>query len=215
MELSQLPIDRFTDALSGKEPTPGGGGACALVGAVGVSLGHMVGSLTVGKKKYASVEPDMRRAMEQAARLQKELLALMDGDAEAFLPLAAAYRLPSDTPEQRAEKVAAMEPALRLAAAAPLSILEKCCEALDLMERFAAFGSPLAVSDAGVGAALCWAALTGAAMNVWINTKLMTDQDHAHMLNARTDELLALYTKKADAITASVSEQLKTGGTRK
>ena len=168
-----------------------------------------MGSLTVGKEKYAAVEPQLRACMDRAAALRDRLMGGMDADAEAFLPLARAYRMPAGTEEQRALKAAAMEPALKAAAAVPLSIAGDCCEALDLMEQFAANGSPLAVSDAGVGAALCRAALTGAAMNVWINTKLMTDRAYAESINARLAEMLRTYTAKADAIIGAVSAKLQ------
>ena len=209
MEYGKRTVEDFLIALSGKDPAPGGGGACALAGAIGASLGNMVGSLTVGKAKYAAVEPQLRACMDKAMALRDRLMRAMDADAEAFLPLAEAYRMPTETEEQRANKAAAMEPALKEAATVPLSVAEDCCEALALMEEFAALGSPLVVSDAGVGAALCRAALTGAAMNVWINTKLMTDRTYAESVNARLAELLRTYTNKADAIIDAVSNKLQ------
>ncbi len=209
MSFTTKTCEEFIDVLASKAPVPGGGGASALVGAIGTALGNMVGSLTVGKKKYADVEAEMQELMAQATRLQGELLTLMDKDAEAFEPLSRAYGLPKDTPEQQAEKARIMEEALRVASAAPLEIMEKCCEALDLMKEFAAKGSVLALSDAGVGAVFCKAALEGASLNVFINTKAMGDREYAEALNAKADDLLTRYTQLADQIYQSVCGKLR------
>ena len=94
----------FTEVLASKAPVPGGGGASALVGALGMALGNMVGALTVGKKKYAAVEEEIKALMAQAETLQTELLSLVEKDAEVFAPLAAAYSMPKETEEEKAEK---------------------------------------------------------------------------------------------------------------
>ena len=114
MELTKSSCEGFLESLASKAPVPGGGGAAALVGAAGVALGNMVGSLTVGKKKYAAVEADLRTLNARAEVLRRRLEALVQADAEAFLPLAAAYGLPKETPEQQAHKAAVLEQALEL-----------------------------------------------------------------------------------------------------
>ena len=118
MELTKSSCEDFLESLASKAPAPGGGGAAALVGAAGVALGNMVGSLTVGKKKYAAVEADLRALNARAEALRRRLEALVQADAEAFLPLAAAYGLPKETPEQQAHKAAVLEQALDGACAA-------------------------------------------------------------------------------------------------
>ena len=155
MKITDNSCAEFVRVLATKAPVPGGGGASALCGAIGTALGNMVGSLTVGKKRYAAVEPEIKAMQAKCDALQAELLALVEKDAEAFAPLAAAYGLPRDTPEQAAEKDRVMEAALKSACKVPLAIMQRCCEAVELMEGFAAKGSKIAVSDAGVGAALC------------------------------------------------------------
>ena len=155
MEMNDLSCAQFLAQLASKAPTPGGGGTAALVGAAGVALGNMVGCLTVGKKKYAAVEADILTLNERAGALRAELEALVQADAEAFAPLAAAYGLPKDTPEQAAHKAAVLETALDAACAVPLEIMGKCAEGIALVEEYAARGSALAVSDAGCAAALC------------------------------------------------------------
>ena len=209
MGFSTVPCNEFVEVLASKAPVPGGGGASALVGAIGTALGNMVGSLTVGKKKYAVVEADIQALNARADILRKELEALVQADAEAFAPLAAAYGLPKDTPEQAAHKAAVLESALDAACAVPLQIMEKCAEGIVLVEEYAAKGSVMAVSDAGCAAALCKAALQAASLNVFINTKLMADRERAAALDAKTDKLLDEFVSRADAVFASVTNKLR------
>lgn len=209
MEMMEQSCTRFLAELAGKAPVPGGGGAAALVGAAGVALGNMVGCLTTGKKKYAAVEADIQALNARAEALRRELEALVQADAEAFAPLAAAYGLPKDTPAQAAHKAAVLEAALDTACAVPLEIMQKCAEGIVLVEQYAAKGSVLAVSDAGCAAALCKAALQSASLNVFINTKLMTDRPRADALDAQADALLNEYVPRADAVFASVTNKLR------
>lgn len=209
MGFSTVPCNEFVEVLGSKAPVPGGGGASALVGAVGTALGNMVGALTVGKKKYADVEEEMKELMAKATTLQDELLHLIERDAEVFEPLSKAYGMPRETEEEKAEKARVMEIVLKDACSVPMEIMEKCCEAIDLIVEFAAKGSALAISDAGVGAAFCKAALEGASLNVYINTKFMKNREYAEELNKKCDEMLAVYTVKADEIFQNVLGRLK------
>jgi formiminotetrahydrofolate cyclodeaminase len=169
----------------------------------------MVGSLTAGKKKYADVEADILRLKADSDRLQGELLALIQRDADSFGPLAKAYGMPRETDAEKAEKARVMEAALREACGVPLEIMEKCCGAIKVIEEFAAKGSSLAISDAGVGVLFCKAALSGASLNVFINTAAMTDRDYAEEVNRRANALLAEYEPLADIIFKSVRDKLK------
>ena len=202
-------IIAFTDVLASKASVPGGGGASALVGAVGTALGSMVGALTVGKKKYAAVEADIIELMKKAEVVRGELLKQIDEDARVFEPLSKAYGLPKDTEEQKAEKARIMEACLREACSVPMEIMVKCCEAIELQKDFAAKGSSLAISDAGVGVAFCKAALQGASLNVFINTKSMTDKAYAAELNKKCFDMLDKYVPMADEIYTSVFDRLK------
>ena len=204
MTFTDFSCNEFTEKLASAQPVPGGGGAAALVGAIGMALGNMVGSLTVGKKKYAAVEQDIIAAMKKAAALREKLLSLVEEDAKAFEPLSKAYGLPKDTPEQQEEKARVMEAALRFASEPPLMIMECCCEAIDLLTEFAAKGSVLALSDAGCGAACCLAALKSASLNVFINTKAMADRDYAAQINEKAQGLLRKYTTMAEEIFTQV-----------
>ena len=209
MEFSEYSCAGFVEVLASGAPVPGGGGASALVGALGIALGNMVGSLTVGKKKYADVEEEMRTLKEKADRLQADLLGLMQKDADVFEPLSRAYSLPKETSQQQAEKARVMEAALKEASAVPLQIMEKCCEAITLIRSFAEKGSVMAVSDAGAAAALCKAALEAASLNVFINTRSMSDKEYAQSLNDKADEMLAHFGKEASEIYAGVCARLR------
>ena len=209
MSIADKTCSEFVEILGTKAPVPGGGGASALVGAVGTALGSMVASLTVGKKKYADVEEEMQNLRDKAVGLQKELLHLVDRDAEVFEPLSKAYGMPKETEAEKAEKARVMEAALKDACMVPMEIMEKCCEAIDLLAEFAVKGSVLAISDAGVGAVCCKAALQGASLNVYINTKSMADRECAETLNKKCDEMLEKYTRDADAVYESVLGRLK------
>jgi formiminotetrahydrofolate cyclodeaminase len=209
MGFAEKSCAEFVSVLASKEPVPGGGGASALVGAVGVALGNMVGSLTAGKKKYADVEADILRLKADSDRLQGERLALIQKDADLFGPLAKAYGMPKETDAEKAEKTRVMEAALRDACGVPLEIMERCGEAIKVIEEFAAKGSSLAISDAGVGVLFCKAALSGASLNVFINTAAMTDREYAEGINRRANALLAEYEPLADTIFKSVKDKLK------
>lgn len=208
MGFSTVQCDEFVTVLASKAPVPGGGGASALVGAVGTALGNMVGSLTVGKKKYADVEAEMWELKAKCDKLQAELLTLIERDAEVFEPLSKAYGMPRETEEEKAEKARVMEIVLKEACSVPMEIMEKCCEAIDVIVEFAAKGSALAISDAGVGVIFCKAALQGASLNVFINTKSMKNREYAEELNAKAEAMLEKYTVLADEVFAQVRGRL-------
>lgn len=204
MSYAEKTLESFTSVLASSAPAPGGGGACALCGALAAALGEMVGALTVGKAKYASNEPALLALGERAGNARRELLALIDGDEAAFAPLAAAYALPKDAPDREAT----LERCLVTAASAPLRIAALCCEVVELCEGYAALGSRLVLSDAATGAALARGALCGAIVNVKVNTALMHDRAAADELNARAEAMEKEYTVRADAVCAAVAAAL-------
>ena len=208
MNYNEKTIKDFIQVLSSKEPVPGGGGASALIGSIGIALGNMVGSLTVGKKKYADVEEDIKILMFKAERLAEKFQELIDKDAESFAPLAAAYALPKDTEEEKTERTRVMEAALETASLAPLEIMETVCEAVDIVSEFAAKGSKLAISDAGIAAIALRSALLGASLNVFINTASMQNRSLAAELEGRANEMIEEYGAKAEKVFNSVKERL-------
>lgn len=209
MAFKEKTINEFVSELKSKAPTPGGGGGAALVGALGISLGNMVGSLTVGKKKYAEVEDEIKELMVKAEDIIDEFLALIDKDAEAFEPLAKAYSLPKETDEEKAYKAEVLAQATLVALEPPMTIMRTCCKAIDIVEEFAAKGSRLAISDAGCAAALLRSALLAASLNVYINTGSMADTATAAKFNEEADEMIKVYGEKAENIFNQVKDGLK------
>ena len=190
----------FTAVLASGEPTPGGGGAAALCGAVGAALCGMVASLTTGRKRYEAVETEIQQLLKRTNALQGELLEQAAADAEGFLPLRRAYGIPKDDPARESVMQSAAE-------AAPLRIMELCADALDAAGRLADIGSRLAVSDAGCAAAILKGALEAASLNVLVNTKTMTDRAAAQRLNERCFALLERGAE-GERIFRAVREQL-------
>ena len=150
MGFTKNTCEEFVDVLASKAPVPGGGGASALVGAIGMALGNMVGSLTVGKKKYADVEADIIALKEKATALQADFLRLVDADAEAFEPLSKAYGMPKETEEQKAENARVMAIVLKDACVGNRKVGTFCCQLLDHIDSFAAFFHDLHWHCAGV-----------------------------------------------------------------
>ena len=200
MDYTTKSCREFVTVLASSEPAPGGGGASALVAALGTALGNMVGALTVGKKKYADVEAEIIALKEKCDKLQTELLDQVPADAEGFIPLSKAYGIPKDDPS----RPEIMEKATITACQVPMHIMELCCESLDCIATFAAKGSRLAVSDAGCGAVIVKAALQAASLNVFINTKTLQNREKAEEMNAYCLKMLDSCGKKADEIFETV-----------
>ena len=208
-KLIEKQIIDFTDELASGAPTPGGGGASALAGALGIALGNMVANLTIGKKRYACVEFKLVSLRAKAEDVQRELLELIEEDAEVFTSLAEVYRMPSDTDDEKVFRGKAMQSALVGAAQIPLEIMKKCAEAIDLIEGFAKYGSRLALSDAACAATLCKSALKSAWINVRVNTHPMMDVYLKEKIEKEGLYLLGEYSAKADAIYDEIETNLR------
>lgn len=207
--IGSMTIQEFLDVLSSKEPVPGGGGASALAGALGNALGQMVSNLTIGKKKYALVEDEIKELAERMKGIQGQFTQLADQDAKVFAPLAKCYSLPSDTEEEKAYKAEVMEARLLDASLVPMEIMEKAAEMLEIMDILADKGSRMAVSDVGVGVQFIRTALLGAVMNVYINTKSMKNREKAEEMNEKAERLIREGTEAADRIYQKVLGQLR------
>lgn len=202
-------IEEFAGSLSSAKPVPGGGGACAAAGAFAAALGMMVANLTVGKKRYADVEEEMKEILIRLGALRDQLLELIDKDAEAFEPLSRAYGLPRETPDQREEKERVLEAALYEASMVPLEIMERILEAMEDLEILSKKGSRIVISDAGVGVLFAQAALDGASLNVFINTKLMKNYERAQELNQKAEALIQEGTKFQEGIYQEVCAKIR------
>ena len=187
MKMLEKPATQFLSELSSNAPVPGGGGASAAVGAFAAALGMMVTNLTIGKKKYADYEEEVKAVRDRLEGLCDQLIDLVDGDAVAFEPLSKAYSIPKDDPERDT----IMENALYEASVVPMSIMETVLAAAKELEVLVEKGSKLAVSDVGVGILFAQAAIEGASLNVYINTKSMKDRERAAALDAKADAIIA------------------------
>jgi len=207
--MAEQKMNEFIEVLSSNAPVPGGGGASAYAAAIGMSLGSMVANLTTGKKKYAQYQTEIEEVTDVAKKLTKELIEFMDKDAEAFEPLSKAYGLPKNTPEELVIREEIMEKALVAASETPLALMGKILEAMKLLDRLSIIGSRLAISDVGVGIQMAKAALNGASLNVFINTKLMKDRAVADSMNEKADELLNAGNRLADSVYDVVVAQIR------
>lgn len=181
---------QFLEELASSAPVPGGGGACAAVGAFSCALGMMVANLTIGKKKYAAVEEEIKETKNNLDSLMKELIKLTDDDAAVFEPLSKAYGLPKDTPQQQEYKEKVLEDVLYKASKVPLNIMETVLKAMKLLDVVGEKGSTLVISDVGVAIIFAQAAIEGASLNIFINTKLMKDEAHKKELDSRADAII-------------------------
>jgi formiminotetrahydrofolate cyclodeaminase len=185
------PVIQFLDELASNAPVPGGGSTAALTGALAAALVSMVGNLTVGKRRYASVEEDVKALLGRSESLRRRLADLLESDTQVYGSLSKAYKLPRNTEEQKAARTAAIQAALKEAEFVPMQIAEACVEVLDLCAPMAEKGSRLAVSDAGVAALLAEGGLRSAALNVLINLNSIRDEEFVRREQAKLDGLLA------------------------
>ncbi len=203
--MTNMSLDSFAEVLAAKESVPGGGGAAAYVGALGVALGSMVANFTVGKKRYAAYEQDILRLIDEAKELRIRLVELIDGDAEAFQGVGQAYALKRDDPQRES----AISNACLEAAQVPLLIMQACAESIELLEEIYEKGSRMLLSDVGCGALLCGAALRSAALNVFVNTASAASSKRAEELEQSCDELLSVWVARADDLACRVSSDIR------
>ena len=203
--LTDLSCVDFAAVLAAKTSVPGGGGAAALAGALGAALCSMVGNFTVGKKKYAAYEEDIKIILEKGENLRQRLLEFVEADAEAFAPLAEAYAVPKDDP--RRDEI--LEQATRNACKAPLEMVRCCAQTVALLEEMLEKGSVMLISDVGCGAHLCMAAMESAALNVFINTKSLRNRGDAEHMNCEINTILEDGRIRIRHIIESVNDKIK------
>src|SRR5262245_6317436 len=162
MTLSDKRLVDLLAAFRSSEPTPGGGSASALSGAVGASLLAMVAGLPKPRTRTLEEERRLADAQSRCASISEWLAALMDRDSAAYDGVVAAFRLPKSSDDEKAERSVRIQEALRAATEAPLEVMRACVESIHLAETVAAFGNPNAASDVQVGLELLGAGLRGA-----------------------------------------------------
>ena len=199
-------IATFLDDLASERPTPGGGGAAAVCGAIGAALVSMVANLTIGKKNYEAVWEDLKIVNTEAEALRAELTRAIEEDVVAFNSVMGAYALPRATDEEKAKRTAAIQGALKDATLAPLRSVKACFGVIRLSASVAEKGNLNVISDAGVAVLAANAGLRSAALNVFINAKAIKDRDFAEKQIAEVNALTA----QAADMTESVYQAVRT-----
>ncbi len=208
MALTELSCKDFTIELSSKKPVPGGGGAAALTGSLGVALNMMVANFSKGKKKFIQYEKQHEEILNKGEKLRVELLNLVEKDAINFEPLSKAYTMPSATEEEKIIKEKEMQRCLKDACGAPIEMMEKIFEGINLHQELADIASINIISDIGVGIQLLKAAINSAYLNVLINANLITDDEYVHNIKLKSRSLLVIGNEKADIIYDKVLEKM-------
>ncbi|NOY70097.1 MAG: cyclodeaminase/cyclohydrolase family protein [Deltaproteobacteria bacterium] len=198
----------FIDVLASKSPVPGGGGAAAMGGAIGMALSNMVGNLTVGKKKYADVEDEVKDLLEQGKKVIADLESLVDKDAEVFEPLSRAYGLPKNTPEEVKFKAETMENCCKTACSVPMEIMRQAYEGIKIHARMGEIGTMIAISDVGCGVVFLKSALIAGQLNVIINLNAIKDQEFIETTKKEMETLLLQGSKMADDTLSLVISKL-------
>ena len=209
MKISEKTCVEFVEVLASKSAVPGGGGAAALVGAIGMALGSMVCNLTIGKKKYAEYEESVKEILTKAGKIEKKLLSMIDEDAKNFLPLSKAYGLPTSNEEEKKIKEETMENALKIACEVPIKIVRVCFDAIKLHEDLVDKGSKLAISDVGVGVQCLRAAILSGQLNVVININSIKDIEYVEKVRNEINNLVEEGVKICDQVYAKVEKALE------
>ena len=204
--LAELSCLQFSERLASKASVPGGGGAASLMGALAAGLGGMATNLTVGKKKYLPYEEDHMRIIARSNELRQRFLKLIDEDAAAFEPLAAAYSMDRNDPSFAQHFRTVTLGACR----APFAMMECCAELTVLLEELLEKCSVLILSDVGCAALAVRAALEAAAMNVFVNTRALPGDREAEDLEERAADLLREYIPRSEEVSDSVMRHLRT-----
>ena len=210
--LSELSVGEYTARLASGAPTPGGGSAAALVGALAAALGEMVGNFTVGKPKYAAVEADVQRILAALEVQRARLLELIDADADAYSQVGAAFGLPRTTDEERAARAQAIEDALKSAAQVPLAVMEACMAVCGQLEELRQKGNPNLLSDVGVAAELTRAACRCAWLNVEVNLASLKDTAYVSEVRAATSERMACIEAATEEVFTRVARAIRGEG---
>lgn len=177
MSLTDHKITGFVSATASGEPVPGGGSISALCGALSAALGEMVARLTLGKKKYAEVQPQMENIIEQINPITKHLTEAVELDSDAYDQVMQAYKLPKDTDEQKDARNIAIQVALKHAASVPLNVAQMASAILPMLEELAMKGNQNAITDAYVATLCARTAVLGACANTRINLMSIHDQE--------------------------------------
>ncbi len=202
-------IAAFLDELASSSPAPGGGSVAALAAALGTALTSMVCNLTIGKKKYADVEEEMKKILVQSEDLRSRLTSLIQKDTNAFNKVMEAYGLPKETDPQKALRSAAIKEATKEATLVPLEVMKHCIDALALAQQVASSGNQNSVSDAGVAALMLHAAAESASLNVKINLNALDDPEFVGWKGEEVESLLSTSAMMLEEVQTVVAEKIQ------
>ena len=206
--ITRRPLETFLDELAGSAPTPGGGSAAAIMGAMGAALISMVCNVTIGKKGHEAVEAEMKAVRDESEKLRLRLTAMVAEDIAAFDGLMAAYRLPKVTEEDKSRRAATIQSSLRAATETPLACARACAQVVALSKRAGEKGYAGVISDAGVGVLAANTALRSAALNVYINTPSLKDRAFADAATAEVEQLLDTCARESELVFELVRSRL-------
>ncbi|MDY6122332.1 MAG: cyclodeaminase/cyclohydrolase family protein [Porphyromonas sp.] len=206
--LTDLTVKGFLAETAGQEPVPGGGSISALNGSIAAALAEMVANLTIGKKKYAEVEEQMKKIATEAAAIQKELVLDIDRDSDAYNLVFAAFKLPKETDEEKAARSAKIQETTKIAASVPMEVARRTYSLLDMIEQVVKLGNQNAITDGCVAMMCARTAIYGALFNVRINLGSIKDQDFVSQLQQEADRIEADVTKREAAIIEYTKTQL-------
>jgi formiminotetrahydrofolate cyclodeaminase len=190
-DIKDTEIEQFLEALASQSATPGGGSAAAIIGAMGAALVSMVCNLTIGKKKYAEVEGEMKDVLAKSEALRVKLIGMIEDDVKAFDAVMGAYGMPKETDADKAKRDQAIQAALKLATDVPMACARAARQVIDIAATASDKGNLNVISDAGVGVLAGYAALRSAALNVFTNARMITDKTFAEAKLKELNELLA------------------------
>lgn len=187
--LTELTIKDFLAQTAGNNPVPGGGSISALNGALATALAEMVTGLTIGRKKYAEYEEEMKNLGAHFEQIRRQLVEDVDRDSEAYNRVFAAFKLPKETDEEKAARTAAIQEATKYAAEVPMDVARKICAVLPLLEQIVYKGNQNAITDACIATMCARTAILGALMNVRINLCSIQDTEYVTHLKTEAEEL--------------------------
>jgi formiminotetrahydrofolate cyclodeaminase len=206
--ITQSSVEKFLDDLASGQPTPGGGSAAAIMGAMGAALVSMVCNVTIGKKGYEGVEPEMKAVREESERVRRRLTVMVAEDIAAFDSIMAAYKLPKASEDDKTRRAAAIQAGLQRATETPLDCARVCAEVIALSRRASECGYLNVISDGGVGVLAGFTGLRSAALNVYINAPALKDRAFAERATAEIERLVEFGAAESEAVYKIVRDKL-------
>ncbi len=207
--LTDLTVKDFLNKVAGSDPVPGGGSIAALNGSIAAALGAMVANLTIGKKKYAEHEEQMKQIADVANEKMQQFIADIDRDSDAYDRVFACFKMPKDTDEEKAARSAAIQEATKYAAEVPMEVARTALALMDMLADVARKGNQNAVTDACVAMMSARTAVLGAVLNVRINLGSLKDAEFATRMQAEADELERCAIEKEKALLDDINKELR------